>query len=163
VVYIGLGANLGEPARTLDMALRQLAALPAYRERARSSFYVSAPVGGVPQPDYYNLVVAACYRASPFCLLKELGEIENRHGRQRGIVNGPRTLDLDILIFDREIISSPDLVVPHPRLAQRAFTLLPLLELDPELVVPGYEQTVARLWEHMDSGLKREQRIERLA
>jgi 2-amino-4-hydroxy-6-hydroxymethyldihydropteridine diphosphokinase len=158
-----LGANLGRPAAAFDQALRQMADLPAYRELARSSLYVSAPVGGPPQPDYYNMAVAACYRASPLRLLKELREIENLHGRQRGIINGPRTLDLDILIFGREIVNLPELIIPHPRLAQRAFTLLPLLELDPELAVPGYEQTVTRLWEHMDPELKREQRIERLA
>ncbi|MDR1397314.1 MAG: 2-amino-4-hydroxy-6-hydroxymethyldihydropteridine diphosphokinase [Desulfarculales bacterium] len=163
MVYIGLGANLGDPAATFGKALRQLSALPAYRERARSSLYGSAPVGGPPQPDYYNLVVAACYRGSPSCLLKRLGEIETLHGRQRRVVNGPRTLDLDILIFGRETVNLPDLIIPHPRLAERAFVLLPLLELAPELPVPGYEQTVTRLWENMDPRLKREQRIERIA
>jgi 2-amino-4-hydroxy-6-hydroxymethyldihydropteridine diphosphokinase len=70
---------------------------------------------------------------------------------------------LDILIFGRETVNLPDLIIPHPRLAERAFVLLPLLELAPELPVPGYEQTVTRLWENMDPRLKREQRIERIA
>jgi 2-amino-4-hydroxy-6-hydroxymethyldihydropteridine diphosphokinase len=160
LVYIGLGANLGEPARTLASALAQMAALPAYRESARSALYRSAPLGGPRQPDFYNLVVEACYQGSPFSLLAQLQAIENRHGRQRTQVNGPRTLDLDILIFDREVIAEPGLTIPHPRLGERAFVLLPLLELAPTLIVPGVNQTVVRLWENIR---KRQQRIERIS
>jgi 2-amino-4-hydroxy-6-hydroxymethyldihydropteridine diphosphokinase len=162
LVYIGLGANLGEPARTLASALAQMAALPAYQESARSSLYRSAPLGGPRQPDFYNLVVAAHYQGNPFSLLTQLQAIENCHGRQRTLVNGPRTLDLDILIFDREVIVAPGLTIPHPRLGERAFVLLPLLELAPTLIVPGVNQTVAWLWDNMDIVGKRQQRIERI-
>jgi 2-amino-4-hydroxy-6-hydroxymethyldihydropteridine diphosphokinase len=163
LVYIGLGANLGAVLPTLAAALARMAALPAYREVARSSLYRSAPVGGPAQPDFYNLVAAACYQGSPSSLLAHLQAIEARHGRRRTLVNGPRTLDLDILIFDREMINDPELVIPHPRMAERAFVLLPLLELAPELIVPGYNRTVAQLWENMDFSLKRQQKIERIS
>lgn len=134
--YIGLGANLGDLPRTLDEALAELAALPSMRVAAVSSRYRSAPVdaGG---PDYLNAVALVETELAPLALLDRLQAIELAHGRQRPYVNAPRTLDLDLLLYGDAQISTARLTVPHPRLHQRAFVLLPLLELAPDLSAPG--------------------------
>jgi 2-amino-4-hydroxy-6-hydroxymethyldihydropteridine diphosphokinase len=139
-VFIGLGANLGGNldvlAATLRQALNALSVLPDTRFVAVSSPYRSAPVdaGG---PDYLNAVAAFETSLSPLDLLQALQVIERAHGRERPFPNAPRTLDLDLLLYGDRQIDSPELTVPHPRLQQRAFVLLPLLELDPALSAPG--------------------------
>lgn len=134
--FIGLGANLGDLTQTLAAAVTALAALPQTRLLAVSSAYRSAPVeaGG---PDYLNAVAQLDTRLPPEALLDALQAIEQAHGRERPFVNAPRTLDLDLLLYADATLSTPRLHVPHPRLHERAFVLLPLLELVPGLQAPG--------------------------
>ena len=134
--YVGLGANLGDLRRTLSEALTELAALPQTSLAAVSSAYRSAPVeaGG---PDFLNAVAALDTALAPEALLDALQAIELGHGRERPYVNAPRTLDLDLLVYGDTTVLTPRLSVPHPRLHQRAFVLLPLLELTPNLDAPG--------------------------
>jgi 2-amino-4-hydroxy-6-hydroxymethyldihydropteridine diphosphokinase len=134
-VFIGLGANLGDPAATLEAAVSSLAALPQTTLSARSKTFVSAPIDA-PGPDYLNAVVEIETKLLPAVLLRELQRIEQAHGRERTYRNAPRTLDLDLLLYGDQAIATPDLTVPHPRLHERAFVLLPLLELAPELEIP---------------------------
>lgn len=154
--YIGLGANLGDARATLASALEALAALPATRPVAQSAHYRSAPVDAT-GPDYINAVAVLDTAMAPEALLTALLGIEARHGRVRSAPNAPRTLDLDLLAYGDEVRQSPTLVVPHPRLHLRAFALLPLLEVAPQLRLPGLGELEA--WRTSVSG----QRIERLA
>lgn len=135
--YIGLGANLNDPAAQLTQAFDALARLPETHLVARSSLYASAPVGYVDQPDFVNAVAQLDTLLSPRALLAALLEIEQRHGRERGFRNAPRTLDLDLLLYGAARFHEDHLQVPHPRLIERAFVLLPLAEIAPALVIPG--------------------------
>ena len=141
--YIGLGANLGDPRAALREAIEALAALPDTSLCASSSLYRTAPVDAV-GPDFLNAVVHLETRLAPHALLAALQRIEQVHGRERPYRNAPRTLDLDLLLYGDQSIDSPTLTVPHPRLHERAFVLLPLAEIAPALVVPG-RGTVAEL------------------
>jgi 2-amino-4-hydroxy-6-hydroxymethyldihydropteridine diphosphokinase len=147
--YIGMGGNLassaGAPEATLAAAARRLESLG--RVVRRSSLYSTAPVGFATQPRFVNAVVDLETELEPRELLERLQAIEQEFGRDRstGIVNGPRTLDLDILLFGDQIISEPDLVIPHPRMAERAFVLVPLNEIAAKAVVPGTTKTVGQL------------------
>lgn len=134
--WVGLGANLGDPAASLRAAFAALAALPRTRLIARSSLYRSAPVDAV-GPDFLNAVARVATGLSAHELLAQLLAIEMRHGRERPFRNAPRTLDLDLLLFGDESIATAALTVPHPRLHQRAFVLAPMAELSPDLHVPG--------------------------
>jgi 2-amino-4-hydroxy-6-hydroxymethyldihydropteridine diphosphokinase len=136
--YIGLGSNLGDPFAQVTGAVQALAGVRASRLAACSPWYSSAPLGGLPQPDYVNGVAAVDTELGPLALLDELHRIERQHGRIRdGERWAPRTLDLDLLVYGEAIIRSPSLTVPHPALAGREFVLYPLAELAPELTVPG--------------------------
>lgn len=134
--YIGVGANLGDARGSVENAIRQLGKLPGTRLTAQSSLFCTAPIdaGG---DDYINAVVRIDTQLPPENLLHELQEIEQASGRNRPFVNAPRTLDLDILLYGDQEISSGSLIVPHPRLTQRAFVLIPLLQIDPLISIPG--------------------------
>lgn len=134
--YIALGANLGQLRATLQAALAALQAWPGIRITAVSGAWHSAPVG-CEGPDYLNAVAAIDTTLAPLALLDALQAIEHRHGRERPYVNAPRTLDLDLLLYGDQHIANDRLTVPHPRLHERAFVVLPLLELAPDLVLPG--------------------------
>jgi 2-amino-4-hydroxy-6-hydroxymethyldihydropteridine diphosphokinase len=140
-----LASKAGEPQATLASAAHRLESLG--RLSRRSSLYSTAPVGLTAQPRFVNAVVALETELSPRELLDGLLAIEKEFGRDRsaGIVNGPRTLDLDILLFGDVEISEPELEIPHPRLAERAFVLVPLHEFAPQLLIPGRNQTVEQL------------------
>jgi 2-amino-4-hydroxy-6-hydroxymethyldihydropteridine diphosphokinase len=148
VAYVGLGSNLGHPRRRLARALTELARLPRSQLVAASRNYLTAPVGGAePQPDYVNAVAALRTALAPGGMLRQLRAIERRHGRrrQRGERrNAPRLLDLDLLLFGRRRLSQAFLIVPHPRMHQRAFVLRPLLEIAPAATIPG--RGAARAW-----------------
>ncbi|MCZ4303703.1 2-amino-4-hydroxy-6-hydroxymethyldihydropteridine diphosphokinase [Zoogloeaceae bacterium G21618-S1] len=135
--FIGLGANLGDPVAAIAEACVALAALPDTRFVARSGNYRTAPVGVSGQPDYINAVARIDTRLSPMALLVALMDIEARHGRTRDFTMAPRTLDLDLLLYDHQQITLPGLHVPHPRMHQRAFVLVPLAELAPTREIPG--------------------------
>lgn len=138
IAYIGLGSNLNDPERQVRRAFKALAALPRSTLRKHSSLYHSRPMGPEDQPDYINAVAELETSWSAPALLSLLQDIENRQGRVRGPVRwGPRTLDLDLLIYGQERIEEADLTVPHPGIAHRAFVLYPLSEIAPDLTVPG--------------------------
>jgi 2-amino-4-hydroxy-6-hydroxymethyldihydropteridine diphosphokinase len=134
--YIGLGANLGDARATLQAAVDAIAALPHTRLAARSGDWRSAPVDAQ-GPDFINAVAAVDTALAPHELLAALLRIEQDHGRRRPYRNAPRTLDLDLLLHGDRVMHTPQLVLPHPRLHERAFVLRPLAQLAPGLVVPG--------------------------
>jgi 2-amino-4-hydroxy-6-hydroxymethyldihydropteridine diphosphokinase len=135
--YVGLGANLGDPLVQLRMAVAAISRLPSTAVAGTSSVYRSAPVGYLDQPDFYNAVVGVDTRLSPQALLDALLAIEHEGGRTREFRNSPRLIDLDLLLYGDRVVDQPRLTVPHPRLAGRAFVLLPLVELAPSGAVPG--------------------------
>jgi len=139
-VYVGLGCNLGDRERNLREAIVAIDRLPETQVIAVLSIYASAPVGASgPQPDYYNAAAGVDTTLSPRELLEALQRVEQSAGRVRehGVRNAPRTLDLDILLFDERTIDEPGLHVPHPRMHERAFVLLPLSEIAPGAGIPG--------------------------
>lgn len=135
--YVGLGSNLQEPTRQIRRALRALSSLPDSQLGPVSALYRSAPMGPTNQPDYINAVAALDTNLSPTVLLDCLQSIEAAQGRQRTEHWGPRTLDLDLLLYGQAQLCQADLVIPHPGLHERAFVLYPLAEIAPELKVPG--------------------------
>jgi 2-amino-4-hydroxy-6-hydroxymethyldihydropteridine diphosphokinase len=137
LAYIALGANLGDPMATINAALVALANLPGSRLTASSSLYRTAPVGLKNQPDFINAVAVLDTELSAEQLLDELFAIEIRFGRRRSIPNAPRTLDLDLLLHGDTVQEHSRLTLPHPRMHLRAFVLVPLLEIAPNIVIPG--------------------------
>ena len=135
--YLGLGSNLGDRARYLADAITLLRALPDLRVTAVSPVYDTKPVGAVGQPNYLNLVAAIETDLAPRALLAACQEIENRLGRTREVRWGPRTLDIDVLCYGEHLAADPELTLPHPRLAERAFVLVPLATLAPGLRFNG--------------------------
>jgi 2-amino-4-hydroxy-6-hydroxymethyldihydropteridine diphosphokinase len=134
---IGLGANLGDPVAQLQAAIAAIGRLPETRVTASSSFYRTAPVGHRAQPDFVNAAIAIDTALAPRALLEGLHAIERAAGRERSFKDAPRTIDLDVLIYDDRVVDEPGLTIPHPRLHERAFALAPLVEIAPEAVVPG--------------------------
>lgn len=141
-VYVALGANLGDAAATLRDAIRWLADLPGTTVYAASSLYRTAP-WEASGPDFINAVAALDTQLTAPDLLVCLHTLEARAGRERPYLNAPRTLDLDLLLYGSAGIDSPRLTVPHPRMWQRAFVLVPLAEVAPERVTPEALQAVA--------------------
>ena len=135
--YIGLGANLNDPAAQVERALLELNRIPSTCVAARSSLYATAPVGNLNQPDFINAVAQVQTTLAPRTLLYALLEIEQQHGRARSFRNAPRTLDLDLLLYGAANFTEADLTLPHPRMTERAFVLLPLTEIAPQLTIPG--------------------------
>ncbi|MEO8936829.1 MAG: 2-amino-4-hydroxy-6-hydroxymethyldihydropteridine diphosphokinase [Burkholderiaceae bacterium] len=135
--YIGVGANLGFSRDAVLNAIVDLSGLPMTEFVASSSLYRSSPIDGE-GPDYINAVAEITTRQSAHALLLALQAIETRYGRVRTTRNAPRTLDLDLLLYGDGILKTPDLTVPHPRIAERAFVLLPLMELAGPIAIPGH-------------------------
>jgi 2-amino-4-hydroxy-6-hydroxymethyldihydropteridine diphosphokinase len=137
VAYVGIGSNLEDPARQVRTALEELDLMPHSRVVKRSSLYRSAPLGYANQPDFINAVAQLETGLPAERLLAELQAIEARHGRKRSFPDAPRTLDLDVLLYGGLELRTPILETPHPRMHQRAFVLKPLLEISPEVAIPG--------------------------
>jgi len=135
--YVGLGSNLSNPSEQVERAFEELARIPETELVARSSLYRSAPLGDIEQPDFVNAVAKLATFLDAFALLGHLQEIENLHGRVRGVRWGPRVLDLDLLVYGDRRISTAMLTVPHPGIGERNFVLLPLREVEPDLQIPG--------------------------
>lgn len=135
--FIALGSNLANPVAQVQAGLRSLAALPHTRLTGASSLYRNPAVGMRDQPDFVNAVASIETRLAPRALLEGLLTIEREHGRVRDFPNAPRTLDLDIALYDEQVIDEPGLTVPHPRMLDRAFVLVPLAEIAPQAMVPG--------------------------
>lgn len=147
---VALGSNLDDPRVQVEQGFAALAALPHTTLRARSRLYRTPPWGVTEQPDFINAAARLETALAPRELLDVLLAVETRAGRVRGARNGPRILDLDLLLYGDHAINEPDLVVPHPRLHERAFVLLPLADIAPDLEVPG-QGRVAELLEHVDT------------
>ncbi|MFB3080397.1 MAG: 2-amino-4-hydroxy-6-hydroxymethyldihydropteridine diphosphokinase [Nitrosomonadaceae bacterium] len=156
-VFIALGSNLGDPVFQVRKAFDEIAGLPASRLLACSSLYRSAPVGRHDQPDFINAVVKIETGLSPHDLLKALLEIEQSHGRVRRLPNDPRTLDLDMLMYDELECNGCSLTLPHPRMHQRAFVLEPLMEIAQDCFIPGHGTVVELLAACAEQQLEREQ------
>ncbi len=135
--FVAIGANIGDPVATAHSALKALEALADVRLAAASSLYRTAPVGLANQPDFINAVVRLETPLSAPALLDVLFKVEADFGRIRKTPNGPRSLDLDLLLFDDLVLDTPQLTLPHPRMHLRAFVLVPLAEIAPELAIPG--------------------------
>lgn len=136
-VYIGLGSNLGDGPARLREAVAGIARLPRTLAGARSGLYRSLPMGSVSQPPFTNAALQITTRLAPAALLAELHKIERRFGRIRTLRWGPRTLDLDILVYGGIILERPGLSLPHPGIPCRSFVLYPLREIAPRLEIPG--------------------------
>ena len=135
--FIALGSNLGDPASTLRRAIAALAEMPQSRLATASSLYRSTPMGHADQPDFVNAVAQLSTTLAPQALLAALLAIEKDFGRERTFRNAPRTLDLDLLLYDAQVLDEPGLCLPHPRMHQRAFVLAPLIEIAPACIIPG--------------------------
>jgi len=145
--YIGLGGNLGDPEATLRSAIDALDHLPQTRRVSASRLYRTPAWGRLDQPAFVNAAAAVATDLAPEALLDALLALERRYGRERieGERWGPRTLDLDVLLFADQVIDTPRLQVPHPHLHERAFALLPLAEIAAELRIPGHGTVQAEL------------------
>lgn len=155
--YVALGSNLGDPLATVQAAFGALRDIPDTVLVAASSLYRSAPIGLKNQPDFINAVAALDTRLDAETLLEELFAIEARFGRRRDFHHAPRTLDLDLLLHGSETRTTPRLALPHPRMHERAFVLLPLTEIAPEATIPGRGRAADRL------ASCREQKLTKLA
>jgi 2-amino-4-hydroxy-6-hydroxymethyldihydropteridine diphosphokinase len=153
--YVGLGSNLDHPVEQVRRAFEALDRLALTRLVARSPLYRSDPVGPPGQSDYINAVAHLRTGLGPLELLDALQLIESRQGRVRGERWGPRTLDLDLLLFGDEVIDTPRLTVPHPRLVERAFVLLPLKDVAAEMIVPGLDSVSALAQQVGSAGVSR--------
>lgn len=136
ISYISLGANLGDRLNQLQQAVEMLKAHEQITVRAVSSFYETKPVGVTDQPDFINAVVKLETSLQPMELLEAVQSVEQALGRERKEKWGPRIIDLDILLYENEVIESESLVLPHPRMTERGFVLLPLEEICPDLILP---------------------------
>ena len=144
-VFIGLGGNLDDPRGHILRALQALASLPHTRVLARSSLYRSAPIDYLQQPDFINAVAKLATALSPRALLDALLQLERECGRTREFRNAPRTLDLDVLLYDELQHHEHGLTIPHAQMHKRAFVLRPLLEIAPDCVIPGVGVAAAAL------------------
>jgi 2-amino-4-hydroxy-6-hydroxymethyldihydropteridine diphosphokinase len=155
VCFIGLGSNLGESRDQLKLAMADVEGLPGTRLLACSSHYRSAPLGYLDQPDFINAVAKIATTLTPQQLLSALLNIEREHGRERVFDNAPRTLDLDVLLYESLQIHEPGLTVPHPQMHRRAFVLRPLLEIEPDCHIPLIGQATLAMQACMDQVLQK--------
>ncbi len=151
VACVALGANIGDPLRQIEAGFSALSALPGTRLIARSSLYRSAPVGYADQPDFINAVAMIETTLAPHALLDAVLNIERVNGRVREFPNAPRTLDLDIVLYGDLALQEPGLTIPHARMLERAFVMVPLAEIAPDTVVPGRGK-ISDLVAHVDAG-----------
>ncbi len=161
IVYIGLGANLGDPRRQLKEALARLAAAEEVEVLQVSSFYLNPPLGPPDQPWYVNAVARIRTRLAPEELLRVLRRVEADLGRVKRERWGPRLIDLDLLLYDGVVMPGPDLVLPHPEMHRRAFVLVPLAEIAPEAWHPALNKTAAELLGELDPAAR--EAVQRLA
>ena len=158
-VFLGLGSNLGDREAAIEEALRQLAAR-GFATSLRSSTWATEPVGGPPQGWFLNAAVAGETALAPRALLAACLDTERALGRVRGVRNGPRTIDVDVLLYGERRVDEPGLVIPHPRLAERRFVLAPLAEIAAEVVHPVLGATIAELLARCPDASRVERRAE---
>jgi 2-amino-4-hydroxy-6-hydroxymethyldihydropteridine diphosphokinase len=141
--FISFGSNLGERSENINNAIAHLKKIPGVTISKISSIIETDPIGGPAQPKYLNGVVKIKTSLSPRTLFKRLQKIEVELGRIRSVKNGPRIIDLDILLYGRETIEEPDLKIPHPRMFERAFVMQPLLEIEPIIIKQWLSQKIS--------------------
>lgn len=136
--FIALGSNLNKPKQQVLLAIAAIIQLPHTSLIKNSSLYKTAPVGYDDQPDFINAVLEVETKLSPLALLRELLIIEEKQGRERSFPNAPRVLDCDLLLYDDIVMNTKELILPHPRMHERGFVMLPLAEIAPDLVLKKY-------------------------
>lgn len=161
VAYLGLGSNLDNPAAQLDEACRRLRLIQGVEIIRISSYYETPPVGVLDQPWFINAAVGVRTSLSPEDLLSALLQVENDMGRIRKERWGPRLVDLDLLLYNNNVINTPRLQVPHPEMASRGFVLLPLAEIAPQAYHPVLQKTMAHLLAELAPEAAKAQRISR--
>jgi 2-amino-4-hydroxy-6-hydroxymethyldihydropteridine diphosphokinase len=147
-IFLALGTNLGDRLLNLETAKAELSAKISITQT--SSVYETPPWGYLPQPTFLNQVLSATTTLNPFELLQFVKEIEQKMGRAITFRNGPRLIDIDILVFAGQTIDTPDLVIPHPRILERGFVLVPLAEIAPDLVIPGTQSSIKEHLQKID-------------
>ncbi|MCB5186678.1 2-amino-4-hydroxy-6-hydroxymethyldihydropteridine diphosphokinase [Methylobacillus caricis] len=153
--YIALGSNLQQPEVQVRRAFDELSSLPQTKLVRASSLYRTEPVGYDNQPDFINAVAEVDTTLEPLALLRAILALENLHGRERPFPNAPRVLDLDLLFYDGIALQTQELTLPHPRMHERGFVLLPLAEIAAELDIPGYGKVSDLAQDCMDQGIER--------
>lgn len=153
--FVALGSNLDDPRAQVRRGFAALDALPSTRVLARSSLYFSAPVGYLDQPDFVNAVVKIETELTPQALLHSLLDIEHQYGRERTFQNAPRTLDLDVLLYDDVVMHEHGLTIPHPQMHKRAFVLQPLIEIQPDCIIPNVGSAAEAVLGCQDQTLQR--------
>jgi 2-amino-4-hydroxy-6-hydroxymethyldihydropteridine diphosphokinase len=148
-VYLGIGSNMGDRQQNLAQALELLSSQSEIEQL--SSIYETEPVGFKEQPFFLNAVCRISTKLSPEKLLSFIKEIEATSGRIPSFANAPRPIDIDILFYNNSVIKNPDLTIPHPRLAERAFVLVPLAEIAPELIHPQNGKTIIELLNSLEN------------
>jgi 2-amino-4-hydroxy-6-hydroxymethyldihydropteridine diphosphokinase len=155
LAYVALGANLANPELTVKAAIAALDGIAQSTRVAASSLFRTAPVGLKHQPDFINAVAALDTQLEPQALLDELFAIEQQFGRRRSIRNAPRTLDLDLLLYGDTTLATATLILPHPRMHERAFVLAPLAEIAPHIAIPGRGSVLSLLDACADQAIAR--------
>jgi 2-amino-4-hydroxy-6-hydroxymethyldihydropteridine diphosphokinase len=153
--FVALGSNLNEPASQVIRACQAIDKLPKTKLVKQSSLYQSDPVGYTDQPDFINAAVEISTQLPPEKLLEALLSIEKNAGRERPFANAPRVLDCDLLLYDDLILNTKNLTLPHPRMHERGFVLLPLAEIAPELLLPDGSNVVKLALAHKNQGIKK--------
>lgn len=157
--YLGLGSNLGNSVETLHQALQLVNGLPHTDVIRTSSIYVTNPIGFVSQPDFYNLVAEIRTSLSPNKLLSNILQAEQQLHRVREVRWGPRTIDIDILLYGQEVVQHPQLHIPHPHIHERGFVLIPLYEITGNIYIPEIEEWLEKLIEILPV----EQKVEKVS
>jgi len=143
--YLGIGSNLGDKIEQCRKAISEILAIQGHRLLAQSSFYKTQPMGNPDQDWFINGVIQIETDLDPLELLRKLKEIESKMGRKETFRWGPRVIDLDLLLYDDLVMKTDELEIPHPQLTQRQFVLIPLVEIDPDLIHPALKKTMRKL------------------
>jgi 2-amino-4-hydroxy-6-hydroxymethyldihydropteridine diphosphokinase len=153
--FIALGSNLEGPEKQVRSGLKALESLPETRVTKASSLYRTAPVGYDNQPDFINAVAEVETSLEPIALLNGILRIEDMHGRERPFPNAPRVLDMDLLLYDDIVMQTEKLTLPHPRMHQRGFVMLPMTEIAPDVTIPGHGKVSVLAAACADQGVER--------